>query len=159
MWASTKPAAASANNHQRTCSSANAARRPAIAAAVIVMGSTDARVSTNHRDTGSMCPGGGLLVRSTWRQLRRSWDHGAASGDVNRSPTSVMREIVTLTPGLRRCRLWQTPRRQFPRQECEESHDTYAANAADDAARAAPGASFGTAPGIARCTDEEARAG
>ncbi len=36
-----------------------------MAAAVIVIGSTDARVITSPRDTASTRPAGGLLVRNT----------------------------------------------------------------------------------------------
>jgi len=46
-------------------SSWNAASSPAIAAAVSVIGSTDAREITSQRDTGSTRPAGGLLVRIT----------------------------------------------------------------------------------------------
>lgn len=43
-------------------------------AAVIVIGSTAARVNTNHRETGSTVPDGRFDVRRTWRQLARSED-------------------------------------------------------------------------------------
>jgi hypothetical protein len=100
---------------------------------VIVIGRTDARVSTNQRDTRSIRPGGGLLVRSTYRQLRRSDERGATWGEGTRSPTSVMTfpfvavasSGFALTVGkaavtaqaigrlvLRPELLWQTPARQ-----------------------------------------------
>ena len=65
-----------------------------MAAAVIVMGSTDARVSTSQRETASTRPAGGLLVRNTWRQLPRSRDRVVMPDFVSRSLTSVTHTLL-----------------------------------------------------------------
>ena len=53
-------------------------------AAVRVIGSTAARVSTSQRETGSSVPSGGLLVANTVRQLvsRRCRDWTLATAQV-----------------------------------------------------------------------------
>src|SRR5438067_1071239 len=72
-WARTLPTRAS-TNHVQLKPLSPTARRPATSPAVSVIGSTDARVSTSHRDPGSRRPDGGLVVRSTSRQFAsRPW--------------------------------------------------------------------------------------
>src|SRR5882762_8635756 len=113
-WASTRPTAASANKPHRTCPSWNAASSPAMAAAVIVIGSTDARVITSQRDKASTRPAGGLLVRNAYRQLARSRDRVAMPDFVSGSLTSVthtlpFRSERTRAFGFASRLVWQTP--------------------------------------------------
>src|SRR5215469_13641673 len=66
-WAITRPTAAS-KKRPRLKPFARTASRPAIAAAVSVIGWTQARVRTNHRETKSFAPAGALQVDTAARQ-------------------------------------------------------------------------------------------
>src|SRR5262249_59648346 len=66
-WAITRPAAAS-KKRPRLKPGARTASRPAIAAAVSVIGWTQARVRTNHRERKSFAPAGALHVETAARQ-------------------------------------------------------------------------------------------
>src|SRR5262249_58023343 len=66
-WAITRPAAAS-KKRPRLKPGARTASRPAIAAAVSVIGWTQARVRTSQRETKSFAPAGALHVETAARQ-------------------------------------------------------------------------------------------
>src|SRR5262249_61052953 len=66
-WAITRPTAAS-KKRPRLKPGARTASRPAIAAAVSVIGWTQARGRTNHRETKSFAPAGALQVGTAARQ-------------------------------------------------------------------------------------------
>src|SRR5437879_2772189 len=95
MCARTMPAAATANQPQETSAPRYTAKRPAIAAATRVIGSTPARVKYSHFDTGSIGPGGGFVVASTYRQLRKRPPRAGLFAD-------CAAEVSAMTPKPRR---------------------------------------------------------